>query len=128
MLWVVVEIEIDPVALPQLIDDIERVYAEIFGELPGFVLGSLGVNRETGRAIGLWYFESVVRWREAQDVIEGTRAAVAAGTGGTRTLTEYEAAVHVPGPARGRALEPLVASSQSGGERADGETNRPPAG
>lgn len=111
MICVIVEISVAPDHLAQLADDADRVYAEIFKTVPGFLYGSLGVRREENDAVAVVYFETAETFRAAESVIEGVREAVAISPGATFTLIDYEVIVRGVGPEASKLFAPLGGSA-----------------
>lgn len=114
MICVIVDISVAPDLLAQLADDADKVYAEIFKTVPGFLYGALGVRGEDQRATAVVFFETAEAWRAAESVVEGVREAVAISPGATFTLLDYEVIVRGVGP----EAEKLF--SQMGGTAAPG--------
>ena len=102
----IVELSVDPDDLAQLADDSDRVYAEIFKTLPGFLFGTLGVTSDGQGAVGVVYFESEEAFRAAEPVVEGVREAVAISPGATFTLREFEVVVRRAGLEPAKLLPP----------------------
>jgi hypothetical protein len=92
-----VEISVAPDDLNRLVDDTDKVYAEIFKAVPGFVYGTLGVRGEDQRLVAVVYFESAEALHSAESLIEGIREAVRVSPGATFTLTDYEVLLHRQG-------------------------------
>ena len=97
VICVIVKISVSPDDLAQLVDDSDKVYAEIFKTVPGFVYGSLALGREDREALAVVYFESIEAFRAAEPVIEGIREAAGISPGATFTLSEYDVIVSTPG-------------------------------
>ncbi len=98
VICVIVEISVAPDQMAQFADDADKVYAEIFKTIPGFLYGALGVRRQDERAVGVVFFETAETLRAAGPVIEGVREAVAISPGATFTLLDYEVIVSGVGP------------------------------
>lgn len=109
LICVIVEISVAPDDLAQLTDDSDKVYAEIFKTVPGFLFGTLAVKREEHAAVAVVYFENAEALDAARPVIEGIREAVGISPGATFTLAEYDVVVSRVG------LEPSRLVSQVGG-------------
>jgi Antibiotic biosynthesis monooxygenase len=111
VICVIVEISVAPDHLAQLADDADKVYAEIFKTVPGFLYGSLGVRSEDNAAVGVVYFESAETFRAADSVIEGVREAIAISPGATFTLLDYEVIVRGVGPEASKLFSPIGGSA-----------------
>ncbi len=105
MICVIVEISVAPDDLARLVDDTDKVYAEIFKTVPGFLYGTLGVRRADQRVVAIVYFDSAEAFRAADSVIEGIREAVGISPGATFTLTDYEVLVWRKGLESGEPFE-----------------------
>jgi hypothetical protein len=114
VICVIVEISVAPDHLAQLADDADKVYAEIFKTVPGFLYGSLGIRREENRAVAVVYFETAQTFRAAESVIEGVREAVAISPGATFTLVDYDVIVRGVGPEADTLFAPIGGSAASG--------------
>jgi hypothetical protein len=93
--------------MAQFADDADKVYAEIFKTVPGFLYGALGVSRQDGRSMGLVFFETAETFRDAAPTIEGVREAVAISPGATFTMTDYEVIVTGVGPQAAKLFSPI---------------------
>jgi hypothetical protein len=100
--------------MAQFADDADKVYAEIFKTVPGFLYGALGVRRVDGRAVGVVFFETEEAWQAAEPVIAGVREAVAISPGATFTLVDYEVIVRGVGPEASRLFSPIGGSAAPG--------------
>jgi hypothetical protein len=98
----------------QFADDADKVYAEIFKTLPGFLYGALGVRRQDGRTAAAVFFENEDAWRAAQPLIEGVREADAISPGATFTLVDYEVIVRGVGPEADKLFSPIGGTAASG--------------
>jgi hypothetical protein len=114
VICIIVEISVAPDALAQLADDADKVYAEIFKTLPGFLYGALGVRGQDGRAIAVVFFETAETLRAAEPVIEGVREAVAISPGATFTLEDYEIIVRGVGPEASKLFSPIGGTAAPG--------------
>lgn len=114
MICVIVEISIAPEDVAQFVDDADKVYADVFRALPGFLFGTLAVGTEDRRAVGVVYFESADAWRGASSVIEGIREAVRISPGVTFTTAEYEVVVRTVGSDRVKLLSPIEGTGAPG--------------
>lgn len=114
VICLIVEISVAPDAVDQLADDSDRVYAEIFKTVPGFLFGTLGIRRGERDALAVVYFENSEAFEAARPVIEGVREAMGVSPGATFTLTAYEIV------ASGVGLEPSRLFSRSGETAAPG--------
>lgn len=107
MICVIVDISVPPDDLAQLADDVDKVYAEIFKTVPGFLYGALGVRREDQRAVAVVFFETLEAWLAAASVVEGVREAVAISPGATFTLVDYDVLVRGVGPEAEKLFSPI---------------------
>lgn len=114
MICVIVEISVEPDDLALLADDADKVYAEIFKTVPGFLYGSLAVGKEANGAIAVVYFESAETLRAADSVIEGIREAVGISPGATFTLNEYDVIVRGVGPEANKLFAPIGGAAAPG--------------
>jgi hypothetical protein len=114
VICVIVEISVTRGDLAQLADDADKVYAEIFKTVPGFLYGALGVRREDERAVGVVFFETAETLRAAESVIEGVREAVAISPGATFTLLDYEVIVRGVGPGAETLFAPIDGTATPG--------------
>ena len=114
VICLIVELSVAPDAVDQLADDSDKVYAEILKTVPGFLFGTLGVEREDRRALGVVYFDSAEALEAAGPVIEGIREAVAISPGVTFTLTPYEVLVSRAGPDPSRLFSPIGGTATRG--------------
>ena len=111
VICVIVEICVSPDQMAQFADDADKVYAEIFKTLPGFLYGALGVRRQDGRSVGIVFFETAETLRAAEPLIEGVREAVAISPGATFTLLDYEVIVSGIGPEAHKLFAPIGGAS-----------------
>jgi hypothetical protein len=109
-----VEISVAPDDLAQLADDADKVYAEIFKAVPGFLYGSLAIRREENALVAVVYFENAETFRAAESVIEGVREAVAISPGATFTLVDYEVIVRGVGPEADKLFSPIGGTAGPG--------------
>lgn len=107
VICVIVDISVAPDQMAQFADDADKVYAEIFKTLPGFLYGALGVRREDERAVGVVFFDTAETLRAAEPVIEGVREAIAISPGATFTLLDYEVIVRGVGPEADKLFAPI---------------------
>jgi hypothetical protein len=114
VICVIVEISVAPDHLAQLADDSDKVYAEIFKTVPGFLYGSLGVRSEDNSAVAVVYFETAETFRAAESVIEGVREAIAISPGATFTLLDYEVIVAGAGPEASKLFSPTGGTAAPG--------------
>jgi hypothetical protein len=114
VICVIVDISVPPDDMAQFADDADKVYAEIFKTVPGFLYGALGVRREDERAVGIVFFETADAWRAAEPVIEGVREAIAISPGATFTLLDYEIIVRGVGPEAEKLFSPIGGSATPG--------------
>jgi hypothetical protein len=114
VICVIVEISVAPDLLAQLADDADKVYAEIFKTVPGFLYGALGVRREDERASAVVFFETAEAWRAAEPVIEGVREAMSISPGATFTLLDYEVIVRGVGPEADRLFSAIGGTAAPG--------------
>jgi hypothetical protein len=114
VICVIVEISVAPDHLGQLADDADKVYAEIFKTVPGFLYGVLGVRRQDQRAVAVVFFETADTLRAAESVIEGVREAMAISPGATFTLADYEVIVRGVGPEAEKLFSPIGGTATPG--------------
>lgn len=107
MICVIVDISVAPDHVAQLADDADKVYAEIFKTVPGFLYGALGVSGQDERAVATVFFENAEAFRAAAPLIEGVREAVAISPGATFTLLNYEVIVSGVGPEPDKLFAPI---------------------
>jgi hypothetical protein len=107
VICVIVEISVSPEDVVRLTDDVDKVYADIVQELPGFLFGSFAVRREDHRAMGVSYFETEEAWRAAASVIEGIREALKISPGATLAICEYEVVVRRGGSEATKLFSPI---------------------
>ncbi|MGN6872909.1 MAG: hypothetical protein ACTHMY_31365 [Solirubrobacteraceae bacterium] len=100
--------------MAQFADDADKVYAEIFKTVPGFLYGALGVRREDERAVGIVFFETADTLRAAEPVIEGVREAIAISPGATFRLLDYEIIVRGVGPEADKLFSPIGGTATPG--------------
>ncbi|HKO28836.1 MAG TPA: hypothetical protein VJU80_15360 [Solirubrobacteraceae bacterium] len=100
--------------MAQFADDADKVYAEIFKTLPGFLYGAFGVRRQDERAAAAVFFENEEAWQAAQPLIEGVREAVAISPGATFTLVDYEVIVRGVGPEADKLFSPIGGGATPG--------------
>src|SRR5438105_3893923 len=93
--------------MAQFADDADKVYAEIFKTVPGFLYGALGVRHQDERAVGVVFFETAEAFRAARPVIEGVREAIAISPGATFTLLDYEIIVRGVGAEASKLFSPI---------------------
>lgn len=104
VVFLLVEITVDRVGAAQIAEDVEQVYAHLFAELEGLVVGVLGAQRGGSRVVGIWLFETVEQLRQAEEVIAGTRAGMTATLGASFSPTEFDVTAVAIGPAAARIL------------------------
>jgi hypothetical protein len=114
VICLIVELSVAPDAVGQLAEDADKVYAEILKSVPGYLFGTLGVERESRRALGVVYFESEETLDAAGPVIDGIREAVAISPGVTFTLTPYEVLVSRAGLEASRLFAPIGGTATPG--------------
>lgn len=114
MICIIVDLSVSPDHMAQFADDADKVYAEIFKTVPGFLYGALGVRRQDARAVGVVFFETAETWLGAESVIEGVREAVAISPGATFTLVDYEVIVRGVGPEADKLFLPISGSAAPG--------------
>ncbi|HET6867773.1 MAG TPA: hypothetical protein VFH80_17785 [Solirubrobacteraceae bacterium] len=114
MICVIVEISVAPDLLAQLADDADKVYAEIFKTVPGFLYGALGVRPQEQDATAVVFFETAEEWRAAESVVEGVREAISISPGATFTLRDYEVIVRGVGPEAERLFSPIGGTAAPG--------------
>jgi hypothetical protein len=114
VICIIVEISVPPDLLAQLADDADKVYAEIFKSVPGFLYGALGVRGEDRRTAAVVFFESAEAWHAAASVVEGVREAVAISPGATFTLLDYEVIVRGVGPEAEKLFSPIGGTGPPG--------------
>jgi hypothetical protein len=100
--------------MAQFADDADRVYAEIFKTVPGFLYGALATRSEGARAVAVVFFETAESYHAAEPVIEGVREATAISPGGTFTLVDYEVIVRGVGADADKLFSPIGGSDAPG--------------
>jgi Antibiotic biosynthesis monooxygenase len=114
MICVIVEISVPRDHMAQFADDAERVYAEIFKTVPGFLYGALATRPEDARAVAVVFFETAEAYHAAEPVIEGVREAIAISPGVTFTMIDYEVIVRGVGDEADRLFSPIGGSGAPG--------------
>ena len=114
MICVIVEISVAPDDMAQFAEDADRVYAEIFKSVPGFLYGALATRPEDGRAAAVVFFETAEAYHAAEPLIEGVREATAISQGGTFTLVDYEVIVRGVGAEADKLFAPIGGSGAPG--------------
>ncbi len=114
VICVIVDISVAPDHMAQFADDADKVYAEIFKTVPGFLYGALGVRTQDERAIGVVFFDTDETLRAAEPLIEGVREAIAISPGATFTLVDYEVIVRGVGPEAEKLFAPIGESAEPG--------------
>jgi PAS domain S-box-containing protein len=99
MICLLVEAPIRPEIVAQFVEDSKNVYGDYFRAQPGFVFGTMGVRREEGRAIGVWYFDTREHLLRARDLFARLRAALSASLGVSVTTLQFDVLVSRVGPA-----------------------------
>jgi hypothetical protein len=114
VICVIVDISVPADDMAQLADDADKVYAEIFKTVPGFLYGALGVRRQDQRVAAVVFFETADTLSAAESVIEGVREAVAVTPGATFTLLDYEIIVRGVGPEADKLFAPISGTATPG--------------
>jgi hypothetical protein len=114
VICVIVDISVAPEHLAQFADDADRVYAEIFKTVPGFLYGALAARPGEARAVAVVFFETAEAYHAAEPLIEGVREASAISPGATFTLVDYEVIVRGVGAEADKLFSPIGGTAAPG--------------